>query len=87
LASERKHATAFFENALVPKHDVLTESETRKVLEELHTTVDKLPRIFVKDPALKGKAKVGDVVRTIREDVPGKKYDYYRVVVEGQRGA
>ena len=83
MASERKRAATFFENELVPKHEVLTGAETRKVLEELRATPDKLPRIFVKDPALKGKAKPGDVVRITREDTPGRKYYYYRFVVPG----
>lgn len=83
MASNREHAVLFEEHELVPKHDILSESEGKKVLQELNTTQDRLPKIFESDPALKGKGKAGQIVRIIREDVPGIKYPYYRLIIEG----
>ncbi|MDE1845805.1 MAG: DNA-directed RNA polymerase subunit H [Candidatus Micrarchaeota archaeon] len=83
LASEKDQSKISYENLLVPKHEILSDAEARKVLHELKTTAEKLPRLFTDDPALAGKAKVGDVVRIHREDSHGKKYLYYRTVIEG----
>jgi len=37
----------------VPPHEVLTEAETAKVLADLKTTIDRLPKILASDPGLK----------------------------------
>ena len=82
LAGDKEHETIFYENLLVPRHEILSDAEARKVFQELNTTAEKLPRIFKDDPALGGKAKPGQVVKIFRED-RGKKYLYYRIVIEG----
>ena len=83
LAGEREHSIVFIENELVPKHEILSEKEVKEVLHQLNTIADKLPRILNTDPALAGKAKPGQVVKIYREDPSGKKYFYYRIVIEG----
>ena len=40
-------------NKLVPKHILLEESEIEGKLSPLNITRDQLPKIFLKDPALK----------------------------------
>ena len=82
MPTKRDRAPTYYENILVPKHDILSESETKRVLEEMKTNGDKLPRIFKDDPALQGKGRKGQVVRITREDVSGKKYQYYRIVID-----
>ncbi|MDE1855765.1 MAG: DNA-directed RNA polymerase subunit H [Candidatus Micrarchaeota archaeon] len=82
MAPDKEQSIVSYENLLVPKHEILSESEAKKDLHELKTTPEKLPRIFTTDPALAGKAKPGQIVKISRED-GGKKYQYYRVVVEG----
>ncbi len=82
LPGERDHALTYYENMLVPKHEILSENEAKKALEELKTNADKLPRIFNHDPALAGKGKKGQIVKITREDIHGKKYAYYRVIID-----
>ena len=67
---------------LVPKHEILPDSEINSVLEEYHlTSKDQLPKILRTDPVVKAiGAKVGDVLRIHRKDLTGEYY-YYRVVV------
>lgn len=83
MASEKEQSSIPFENLAVPKHEILSDAEARKALNELHTTAEKLPRIFTSDPALGGKAKPGEVVKIYRVDMKGNKYLYYRTVIEG----
>ncbi|MDE1825086.1 MAG: DNA-directed RNA polymerase subunit H [Candidatus Micrarchaeota archaeon] len=82
MAGEKDRSITSYENLMVPKHEVLSDAEARKVLEELHTTAEKLPRIFDGDPALAGKAKPGQIVKIYRED-PSGGYLYYRIVIQG----
>ena len=83
LVGEKEHSIVSIENLLVPKHEILSDNEVKKVLQELNTVADKLPRILNTDPALAGKAKPGQVVKIYREESRGKKYLYYRIVIEG----
>ena len=66
LPGERDRAPMYYENILVPKHEILSENEAKKALEELKANADKLPRIFSNDPALAGKGKKGQIVRITR---------------------
>jgi DNA-directed RNA polymerase subunit H (RpoH/RPB5) len=43
----------FTAHHLVPPHELLSESEGQKVLEELGTSLERLPKILVADPGLK----------------------------------
>lgn len=83
MAGEREQSIVSYENVLVPKHEILSDAEAKKTLEELGATGEKLPRILSTDPALAGKAKPGQVIRIHREDLKGRKYLYYRIVIEG----
>ncbi|HKS59829.1 MAG TPA: DNA-directed RNA polymerase subunit RpoH/Rpb5 C-terminal domain-containing protein [Thermoplasmata archaeon] len=38
---------------LVPPHELLTEEESREALQRLRTSVERLPKILVSDPALR----------------------------------
>ncbi len=68
---------------LVPKHEILSEEETRELLETLNITKEQLPKILSKDPVVRilG-AKPGDVIKITRKSPTAGEAVYYRVVVE-----
>lgn len=66
----------------VPKHEILTEEETKKILEKYNISLGQLPRILKNDPAIKNmNPEVGQVVRIHRKSPTIGKTEYYRVVV------
>lgn len=68
---------------LVPRHEVLSEEETRTLLEEQNITKGQLPKMLKNDPmAKKIKAKVGDIVKISRKSKTAGESVYYRVVIE-----
>jgi DNA-directed RNA polymerase subunit H len=69
---------------LVPKHEIISESEKEELLKKYGITLRQLPRILLNDPAIKHlNPKVGDVVRIIRKSPTAGEVEYYRVVVKG----
>jgi DNA-directed RNA polymerase subunit H len=72
-------------NKLVPKHVLLEDSEIDGKLEPLNIIREELPKILLKDPALKAldqEAKPGDVVEVHRVSDSAGSNLAYRVVVE-----
>ena len=72
-------------NKLVPKHVLLDDSEIEKRLKPLQIEKRQLPKILLKDPALKAldkEAKPGDVVEVHRFDEHAGTSLAYRQVVE-----
>ena len=72
-------------NKLVPKHVLLGDSETEKRLKPIQIEKEQLPKILLKDPALKAldqEAKPGDVVEIHRFDDHAGTNLAYRLVVE-----
>ena len=72
-------------NKLVPKHILLEDSEIEGILEPLNIIREQLPKILLKDPALKAldqEAKPGDVVEVHRVSDSAGSNLAYRVVVE-----
>jgi DNA-directed RNA polymerase subunit H len=72
-------------NKLVPKHVLLEDSEIEGILEPLNIIKEQLPKILLKDPALKAldqEAKPGDVVEVHRVSESAGSNLAYRVVVE-----
>jgi DNA-directed RNA polymerase subunit H len=71
-------------HVLVPKHEIISESEKEELLKRYGITLRQLPRIFMNDPAIKHlNPKIGDVVRIRRKSVTAGETEYYRVVVKG----
>ncbi len=67
---------------LVVKHEVLSASETKKVMKRFKTTLEKFPRILETDPqAVKAGAKPGQLLAIYRKDPTGE-YTYYRYVIQ-----
>ena len=72
-------------NKIVPKHILLDDSEVEGKLVPLNISREQLPRILLKDPALKAleqEAKPGDVVEIHRVSESAGSNLAYRVVVE-----
>ena len=82
----------FVAHHMVPPHEVLSEQETKTMLEALHTLPERLPKIFVQDPGLKtdpafvkareaGENLVGRLVRVQRpSETAGTAYAYRLIV-------
>ncbi len=86
----------FVAHHLAPPHEVLTEAETAKVLQELGTPAERLPKIFVDDPGLQtdpkhaalkeaGERLVGRLVRIRRPSATAGESIAYRLVVKPGR--
>ena len=72
-------------NKLVPKHVLLEDSKIDGKLKPLNIIREQLPKILLKDPALKAldqEAKPGDVVEIHRVSDSAGSNLAYRVVVE-----
>ncbi len=69
------------EHELVPKMEIISKKEQEELFKKYNITKDKLPKMLSSDPEAKALgAKVGDVVKIIRED-PHARYIYYREVI------
>ena len=72
-------------NKLVPKHVLLDDENVESKLKPLNVTREQLPKILLKDPALKAldeEAKPGDVVEIHRFSENAGANLAYRLVVE-----
>ncbi len=66
----------------VPVHEILDEKDAEEILGSMKLKRENLPKISVEDPQIQGiGAKPGQVIKISRNDY-GKKYPYYRLVVE-----
>ena len=73
-----------FRNILVPEHVLLTKEETQSVLEMYKIKPYQLPYIHSSDPAVRAiDAKLGDVVKIIRNSRTAGNAIAYRYVIEG----
>jgi DNA-directed RNA polymerase subunit H len=69
----------------VPKHVILNDKETGKLLQQYNITLNQLPRILTSDPMVeKLGAKIGDIIKIIRTSPTAGTISYYRVVVKGK---
>ncbi len=86
----------FVAHHLAPPHEVLSEAETTKVLGELRTPAERLPKIYVDDPGLQtdpkyialkdaGERLVGRLVRIRRPSATAGEAIAYRLVVKPGR--
>lgn len=72
------------DHILLFKHERLSEKATEEVLNKYNISASQLPKIFKKDPALKGQeVKSGDVIEIERNSPTANKVKFYRVVVDG----
>ena len=77
---------------LIPPHELLSEDESRRVLEDLSTPVERLPKVLIGDPGLKtdpkfraareaGEPLNGRLVRIRRPSPTAGEAIAYRVLV------
>lgn len=70
------------DHELVPEHEVLSEEEAEKVLEEFEIKATQLPKMESKDPVAKEiGAESGDIVKVIRDSATAGKSVAYRYVI------
>ncbi|HLM90741.1 MAG TPA: DNA-directed RNA polymerase subunit RpoH/Rpb5 C-terminal domain-containing protein [Thermoplasmata archaeon] len=83
---------------LAPPHEVLSEEESRKVLEQLDATIERLPKILASDPGLQtdpkfvamrdaGDPLVGRLVRIRRPSQTAGLAIAYRVIIASPGGS
>lgn len=82
MTEETSNNELILAHNFVPKHELLSEEETSKVLEKYGIKKSQLPKILKTDPAiLHLKTKRGDVIKITRESRTAEKSLYYRVVI------
>ena len=70
------------EHELVPKHEKLTDSEKKQLLEQYNVTTLEMPKIRLDDPAIRHlDAKRGDMIRITRKSKTAGTTYFYRVVI------
>lgn len=68
---------------LVPKHEILKESEAEELLKLLGVSKEQLPKIKSTDPIVKEiGAKPGDIVKITRKSHTAGFSIFYRLVIE-----
>jgi DNA-directed RNA polymerase subunit H len=73
-----------FKHELVPKHEILNDSQKAELLKRYGIILRQLPRILESDPVMKQlSAKVGDVVKITRKSATAGEAEYYRLVIKG----
>ena len=86
----------FVPHHLAPPHEILSEADSTKVLGEIATPVERLPKIFVSDPGLQsdpkyaalkesGERLVGRLVKIRRPSATAGQSIAYRVIVQPGR--
>ncbi len=70
-------------NELVPKHEILNDTEKHQVLAQYKITLRQLPRINSTDPVIQNiGGKVGDVIKITRKSPVAGDSVYYRVIAK-----
>ena len=72
---------------LVPKHEVISESEKEVLQQNSDFDINNLPKIKINDPVVKefpkGSVSVGDVIKITRNSKTAGEFISYRIVIEG----
>jgi DNA-directed RNA polymerase subunit H len=69
------------EHMLVPKHEIMSDSEIEDELSDADFVKENLPKIKIDDPVVKHiDAKVGDVLRITRDSPTAGEFITYRIV-------
>ena len=72
---------------LVPKHEVISESEKELLQQNSDFDINNLPKIKINDPVVKefpkGSVSIGDVIKITRNSKTAGEFISYRIVIEG----
>jgi len=78
----KKTQAPIIKHLLVPEHRLISEDEKKALLAKYAITQVQLPKINIKDPAIKAiKTKQGDVIEITRKSTTAGESKYYRVVI------
>ena len=76
-----KDALDAIQHVLVPKHELLSDTEKKEILERYKVSIAELPKIRVHDPAIrKMNAKHGDIIKITRKSFSAGESVFYRAV-------
>ena len=71
------------EHKLVPKHEIMSDSEIEEELFNADFQIDNLPKIKIDDPVIKNiGAEADDILRITRESQTAGTFITYRIVEE-----
>ena len=73
---------------LVPKHEVISESEKELLQKNSDFDINNLPKIKINDPVVKELTKsspvsIGDVLKITRNSKTAGEFISYRIIIEG----
>ena len=73
---------------LVPKHEVISDSEKKLLQQNSDFNINDLPKIKITDPVVKELSKesdvsAGDVLRITRKSKTAGEFISYRIIIEG----
>ncbi|MBR9702556.1 DNA-directed RNA polymerase subunit H [Candidatus Woesearchaeota archaeon] len=69
-------------HVLVPKHELVSDSERKELLEHYAAKPEDFPKILVTDPAIRHlSAKESDIIRITRDSATAGSAKFYRIVV------
>ena len=72
-------------HVLVPEHTILSEKESKELLEKYNIKPDQLPKILHTDPTVIAiGAKPGQIIKVVRKSQTAKYAVAYRLVVESE---
>jgi DNA-directed RNA polymerase subunit H len=75
--------TKVTDHVLVPKHEILSDEDKKRLLTEFNATESQFPYLFAIDPVAREiGAKPGDMVKITRVSDTAGMTTYYRFVVE-----
>lgn len=81
LAGGKNLKIDILEHMLVPKHEIMSDSEIEDELSDADFVKENLPKIKIDDPVVKHiDAKVGDVLRITRDSPTAGEFITYRIV-------
>lgn len=69
------------EHKLVPKHEIMSDSEIEEEIDTTDFDIENLPKIMTTDPVVKSiGAKAGDILRITRDSQTAGTFVTYRIV-------
>ncbi len=87
-AAEKTEPVAAIGHVLVPRHEILSESGAKELIEGLKLKPEQLPKISVSDPAIQHLSpKIGDIIRISRNSATAGTATYFRLVIESEETA
>lgn len=79
---DKTREISLLNHVMVPKHEILSEQEAKKILERYGIDREQLPKMKASDPvAVEIGAKVGNIVQITRNSQTAGKANYYRLVI------